>query len=378
MTNAVLFEEGNRDSTEFVRVGETNYQFLNRSDRPGTPIIRSHLNSWFSLLPENTKSNFLARFKVENNFAGAFYELFLLGLFTSMDFIVEVEPLTQENKRIPDFLLHKDQSQIIVEATTNKYSFSEEVSHFNIRKQIIEELNQLDLKNIRLLINKLVVYVDSKPSIKTLKRRLQDHCNNIDLQRFTDFGLPTTEGYEFTYDEEQKFVFSTSFYLDKSGRGQLGRTVFSDSYDIGKDETAIKLASSIEEKKTRYGKMHHPYIICVNFPKTIPNPNDLFSMLFSSDLGIKSEANRRSGFAFKDSPKNKSLSALIVSFVVPYNMGNPQFWLFKNPIADLPVNNDQFPIDTYEFKEGKICFNPAQICFSELLDIPESLPPDEP
>ena len=373
MTDAVLFEEGNRDSTDIKRVGETNYQFLNRSDRPEARIIKSHLNSWFSLLPEKAKSNFLTRFKKKNNFAGAFYELFLLGLFTNMSFTVEVDPVIQGIKKIPDFLLSIDQNQIIVEATTNKYNSSEEVTHFNIRKQIVEELNQLDLKNIRLLINKLVVFVDSKPSIKELKRLLQEHCNNFDLQKFNDYGFPTTKDYEFTYDEEQKFVICTSFYLDKSGRGQLGRTVFSDSYDIGKDETAKKLTSSVEDKKTRYGKMLHPYIICVNFPKTIPNPNDLFSMLFSSDIGIKSEANRRSGFAFKDSPNNKSLSALIVSFVVPYNMGNPQVWLFKNPIADLPVDGDLFPFDTYEFKEGKICFTPAQVNFSELLDIPESL-----
>lgn len=353
MTNQVLFEEGFRESTEFKRIGETDYQYLDRSSRPGTPIIRSLLNSWFSLYPENAKPNFLARIKSKKNFAGAFYELFLLGLFTSMGFFVEVEPLTQENKRIPDFLLHKDQWQIIAEATSNKYSVSEQVAHFNIRKQIIEELNQLDLNNIRLIINKLIVYSDSKPSTKSLKKRLQDHCNNLDSQSFTDFGLLVTKELDFTYEEKGNFSFSTSFYLDISGSRKLRRTVFSDSYDIGKDETNVKLSSSIKEKKTRYGNMDRPYIICVNFPNTIPNPDDLFFMLFPSDLGIKSEANWCSEFAFKNSPRNTSLSAIIVSFVMPINMGNPQIWLFKNPKADFPVDDYLFPFNIYEIKEGK-------------------------
>lgn len=372
MTNAVLFEEGCRDSTEFVRVGETNYQFLNRFDRPGTPVIRSHLNSWFSLLPENAKSTFLARFKAENNFPGAFYELFLLGLFTSMGFTIKVEPVMQKSTKLPDFLLLKGQNQIIVEATANNYDITEKGPNYNIRHQIVDDLNQLDLNNIHLLINNLDVFVDKKPSIKVLKRQLQECSKNIDLSRFTPNGFCFSVDNKFTYRDEH-ISLSASFFLDRSGKPQLRRTVFGDSFDLGIDETAMKLARSIEAKKAKYGELHIPFIICVNFPKTIPNPNDLFSMLFASDFGINTEASRRSGFAFNDSPNNKSLSALIVSYVVPYNMGNPQFWLIKNPIADLPVDNNLFPFDTYEFKEGKICFSPSRINFSELLDIPESL-----
>jgi hypothetical protein len=370
MIKMSLFDESDQDRIDFKRIGPIDYQFLDRTNQTGASIIRSRLNSWFSLLCDEMKPKFLARIKAEKNFAGAFFELFLLGLFNNLGFNVEPEPTLQNNPKIPDFCLRRGRNQIFVEATTNNYDISETCPHFNIRKQIIEELNQLDLKHIKLQINRLDVFVDVKPSIKPLKRQLQDYCHNLDLQMFNTYGFPINQDYVFSYkDEGNRFIFSTSFYLDMRVKNQQGGTVFIDSYDIGVDETNAKLLRSIEAKKSKYGELKKPYIICVNFTRTMPSPNNFLSMLFSPDTGENPISGQHSIFSFDKNPENKSLSGLIVSFVGPFNMYNPPFYLFKNPDADLSIDGDLFPFDTFEIKEGNICFTPAQIKFSELLDI---------
>lgn len=372
MTSSNLFEEGIRESTDPKRIGETVYQFLDRSARPGMSTIRSTLNSWFLLLPDDLKGVYLSRFKAKRNFEGAFYELFLLGLFKKMGFRVTLDPITGKNSKVPDFLLCKEQEKIYVEATRNEYSSTSKVPRFKIREQIIEELNNLDLGDLRLLINELRVFVDQKPSIKELKLQLNDHCKKINLLGYADNSFVISDDDLFPYQDENIFI-SASFYVKRNYKAQSKKTVVGDSYDIGADETACQLKNSIEAKKSKYGKLQKPYIICVNFPRMMLDKNEILSVYEPLQRKGKEINGKLPRSLFSESPSNNSISALIVSFVLPFNMSNPQFWILKNPNADFPIDSNQFCFDTYEYKEGTLVFTPAQISFSELIGISESL-----
>jgi hypothetical protein len=286
-----------------------------------------------------------------------------------MGFGVELEPNLGISRKIPDFLLTKSNDQIIVEATTNQYSLTSKVPNFNIRTQIVDELNDLELGDLRLLIYDLRLFVTQKPSINGLKKQLIDHCKEIDLNVHTNHSFVDSENDRFPY-EDGNLSFNTSFFVDKKTKTQSRKTVYADSYDIGIDETVKELNKSVKIKKSRYGEFHKPFIICVNFPYMMLDQDEILSIIGPSERHRSGFVGKRPRLSALDNLIDNSISALFISFVTPFNISDPQFWFIKNPNADSPIGSDKFPIDTYENESGGFVFKPAQISISELLSIP--------
>lgn len=371
MSSIKLFEDWARQSKNFKRTNESEFSYIDRSNRSQIAVIRTSLNLWFSFLPEKSKNDFKSRFNAEKNFDGVFYELFLYFLFRKLCFKVEIEPRLDGNKNKPDFLLTKNNNQIVVEATTNKYSLTSTIPNFKIRQQVIEELNKLDLADLRLLIYNLKLFVNRKPSIKKLKTLLITHCKQIDLSDRSKHSIMDSQNDIFTYEDEFLY-FSTAFYYYKKDQTQVKKTIFSDSYEIGIDETIKQLNKSIKYKKSKYGSMEKPYIICVNFPHENLDNDEILSLMRPLDRHGRGIYCKSPGLSTLENLIDKSISAIFISFVTPYNISDPQFWFIKNPHANFPIENEKFTLDSYEYENKTFIFKPAQITISELLNLPFS------
>ncbi len=354
MTGSILFEAGQRKSIDPKDLGETYFDYINRSARPEIAAVRSIMNSWFSLRPDELKDEFLSRLKAENNFNGAFFESFLFGLFTKLGFSIELDPKTGVNSKIPDFLLCNGQHQIIVEATSNEYSLESRIPNFKIRKQIVEELNDLNLGPIRLLILDLKVLAAQKPSVRELKRKLVNHCKAIGLLGYADNTFLISDDQRFTYSNSDIF-FCASFFVSKEDVEHKRKNVLIDSYDLVIDETTIQLIRSIAKKKSKYGNLSKPYLICVNFPRVNLAEEDVLSCLTRSE--ICSSAKSQQSVVFDRSPTSKLISALFISSIVPENITHPQYWFIKNPYAEFPISHSQIPLDAFEYINNEWIFH---------------------
>ena len=369
MSQITLFEEWERQSEEYQRVGESDFCFLDRSNRPKIAEIRSTLNYWFSLLPEEAKKDFKRRFMTDHNFAGVFYELFLFILFKKMCFDIEFEPKLEGKSKKPDFLLTKKGSQIVVEATTNEHSTTSRITNIKIRQQVVCELNKLDLGDLRLLIYDLKLFVDQTPSINYLKKLLLEHCKKIDLTEYSNHSIIDSDTERFTYQDEH-LSFTTAFFVDMKKENQVKRTVCCDSYDFRIDETIKEINKSIKNKKNRYGKFRKPYIICVNFPRENLDQEEVLSLLRPLDLHKHGIYCKSRGLSALENIIDPSISAIFISFVIPYNIADPQFWFIKNPQACFPIEPQLFMLDSYEYDNDNFVFKVVPTTISEVLHNP--------
>lgn len=371
MSSVTLFDERERQSNDFKRDDESEFSFLDRSDRPKVAEIRSTLNYWFSLLPEEKKNNFKSRLKAKpkHNFLGAFYELFLFQLFVRMGFDVVIEPKLEKSDKTPDFLLTKSKDTIFVEATTNEYSFTSDIPNFTIRQQVTSELDKLDLGDFRLLIYDLKVSVNQTPSMNALKKELLEHCKKIDLTKHSNHSILDSTDERFCY-EDKILHFSTAFFIEKENKSQGKRTVFGDSFDFVIDRTIENINKSIGNKKSKYGKLNKPYIICVNFPYENVHEDQISLLMRSLDMHKQGIYCKSPGLSMLENIINHSVSAVLISFLTPCNIHAPQYWFIKNPQADFPIGTQLFMLDSYEHDKDNFVFKIAPTTISEVLRNP--------
>lgn len=369
MSPITLFEEWERQSKEYKRVEESDFCFLDRSNRPKIAEIRSTLNYWFSLLPEEAKNDFKRRFMADHNFNGVFYELFLFILFKKMCFDIEIEPNLEGKSKKPDFLLTKNGGQIVVEATTNEHSLTSRIPNIKIRQHVVGELNKLDLGDLRLLIYDLKLFVGQTLSINYLKKLLLEHCKKIELTKYSNHSIIDSETERFTHQDEY-LSFTTAFFVDNGKENQVKRTIYCDSYDFRIDETIKEINKSIKYKKTRYGKFTKPYIICVNFPRENLDQEEILSLLRPTSMHKHGIYCKSPGLSTLENLIDNSISAIFISFVTPYNIDDPQFWFIKNPQACFPIGPQLFMLDSYEYDNDNFVFKVAPTTISEVLQNP--------
>jgi len=81
MSSIKLFQEWERQSKDHIRLNESEFSYLDRSDRPKIAEIRSTLNILVFISTGAIKKSSKAEFMAKDNFDGVFYELFLSYLF---------------------------------------------------------------------------------------------------------------------------------------------------------------------------------------------------------------------------------------------------------------------------------------------------------
>ena len=368
MSPMKLFEECHREFLEKRSHGESIYSYINRSVRPEIIKIRMLLNSWFSLLPDEQKESYYSRLTKIKNFNGAFYEMFLLALFNRAGFIIEIEPKLDTSLKQPDFLLNKNRHCVIVEATTNECSLTSTITNFSIREQVVGELNDLDLHHMKLLIYDLRILVKQKPSIKLLKSELVKHCREIESTEYADHTFLTSDEHVFSY-LDRDVIFQCAFFIDSTPKSQVRKTVYADSYDIKIDPIVKQLNKSVKTKKSRYGKLEKPFVICVNFPNRPLDQDEIFSIMNPNERRDAGFIGKRPDLSKFGGMINDSISALFISHVTPFNLHDPQYWFIKNPNAEYPINNLFLQIDFFEVEGAYFVSKASNISISEMMGI---------
>lgn len=173
-----LFDDIEREPATSMSNRYSAFVAVNQDGSPGEQDRRDKLESWFRKFPSDWQSDLRGRFRSELHDAheGAFFELFLHELLTSMGFKVEVHPTLPDSDDRPDFLVCDGSKCFYLEATTTGRR-SGPFTLRNTEQEIIEELQELTSSDFNLLIE-----ITGELSQSIRKAPLRSRFNKLLLQ----------------------------------------------------------------------------------------------------------------------------------------------------------------------------------------------------
>ena len=99
---------------------ETQFAYLNRSNRPVAERVRKLIDEWVAEYPESHRKNLIGRFRsvIDDAHRSAFFELFLHHLAVARGCnVLAIEPQLEDTDKTPDFLLENaNQERFYLEA----------------------------------------------------------------------------------------------------------------------------------------------------------------------------------------------------------------------------------------------------------------------
>jgi len=262
------------DSIDWVDTGpakhsEPSFEYLNRSGRPAAHETRNLLDKWFDRFPDNAGAELRARFRSPNDHQhfGAFFELYLHELLSSLGFTVELHPtLSKAETTHPDYLVLRSGKKVFyVEATITGVSEAEAAA--KARESVVyDALDRMRSPNFFILIRvrgSPTTPPDAKAMRRFLKRKLRDLDPDEMASRLQSGGLSALPAWPFEH-EGWRLTFQP---IPKSSdlRGKPGiRPVGMIVYPVRAIAPHVGIRNSIRSKATKYGDLDLPFIVAVN------------------------------------------------------------------------------------------------------------------
>jgi hypothetical protein len=113
-----LFDDFDREDPAPGRPGEDSFTFLNRVNTPLWAEVRRLLEEWFGHYPADHAGELRNGFRsgLPGSHWGAWWELYLHELFSSLGYELEIHPTLPDSTKRPDFKLTRDGSSLYLEA----------------------------------------------------------------------------------------------------------------------------------------------------------------------------------------------------------------------------------------------------------------------
>ncbi len=148
----MLFDDMERVHDGPADVGETEFEFLNRSSLVEATEAREKIEELLAHYPPEGLTHLLARLRSDNqNFHGALFELVLYSAFLRLGCHVELSDIDESAKR-PDFLIQSGDDRCYVEATVvDPKEGSLESNVFE--RDVLAKLETLERKGLGLFVD---------------------------------------------------------------------------------------------------------------------------------------------------------------------------------------------------------------------------------
>lgn len=358
-----LFHTFEREYMGPSEFSESNYHYLNRSARPEFACIRQILQLWFDNYNAREDKRFemykLLRSDLDEDHLTAFFELYLYQLFTRLGFTVVVEPEWPVNS--PDFLLSLPTGEeILLEAT----SVFTELDFGVARKR---ENKVLDEINKRLKFPEYFLHMQlnggptGEPPYGKICKFLRKELSKLDPIQVERAAVETqNKGFDrlpripWQHDSWDIEFFVIPVKPEARGKSNH-RIIGSRSYGFFNSDLHHSLKSKIRSKASRYGELHIPYIVAINFLSSFLDDDDVLDALFGkeqliisidtdeTDLQRKLDGMWMGVSDGKVIGKNKRMSGLLLfKNLYPHtvHVSNPILW--HHPYAYYPLNLDQW------------------------------------
>lgn len=341
-----LFDQRARSDSTPIALGESQWEFIDRSARAEVAPVRALLNTWFAAYPEPHRGGLLGqlRSRAESQFRAAFWELYLHAALSASGLTAEVHPTVPNRTTRPDFLVQGPKGSFYLEARVTAPS-QEEVAHRNRTGSIYEALNRLDSPNFFLYVQ---VEEPGTVSLNTrkLRPRLLEWLAGLDpdvvLEEMYDEDVSSPDPRPAGLSRLPRFPWVDNgwrieFRAWPKGRlrGKAGvRPVgIPGGVQVGFVDDRSSLKHALEDKVTRYGELDFPYVIAILVSSHTIDQTDLADVIYGTSVTVVSadrslvEFRRRDGVWAKEGA-HAVAAVVTVTDLQPWTVGrlSPTFW----------------------------------------------------
>lgn len=367
----MIFQDIPRTDSRNKQYSESDYEYLNRSDRDESECIRCTLNAWFKKYPDNEKQDLIARIKSRDNYQhySATFELYLHELLLNLGYEIDVHPQTNNCKNTcPDFLVTDSEGfQFYIEAVQSSDINKHERSGENRLNVVFDSINKITSYNYFLEID----YEDlppSSPSGKKLRTELEKWLNSLDYNEacsnLKDDDFSKLPKYTFTH-EGWKALFTAIPRSAEKRETPLDNVIGMLSPGARWLSTWETIRDTLVAKGKHYGALDLPLIIAVNANVFHLDRISIMEALFGQEQFIFNRNTKTEGPEMRRSPNGlwqgpkgiryKRISGILIGFgIKPWTFGVREMTLYKNPWAYNALKGRVFSMPFAEADEGKM------------------------
>lgn len=272
---------------------ETEFEYLQTSDRPEMARARELMNHWFADYPDEHKQELQSRFKSGPlECASPFFELLLHALFVALGATVEVHPAIGANGVVgtgkrPDFLVSlKSGYAFYLEArVATGLSVAEAGAETRLHKLKRDVNARLKTTDYFLIVEERDIG-PSQPSATALATLLDLHLQSLDpravISAASDVGARAALAFPWRWDGWDLVFHPFPRKADASppSCGSIAGSMAPPRFTRAHED----IRTAVARKTSRYGTLDLPFVIAVNAMDFAAGPDDFVDALYGREI----------------------------------------------------------------------------------------------
>ena len=382
-TTIALFDDKDRDYTKPALRAESAYSFYDRTSLTGFTHLRQMLQRWVDRLPPDKQKDIVGRMrhkgsgspKEEQNFNGAFFELFLHEFLNGTGGYTVVEP--KIGHLTPDFGITETglggtQINYVVEATDiNVVSGTDLDSHWNERRAL-DILDEIQSPDYRLWVRTEGI-LNSTPRSRDLKHPFEEMIRTADYDDINAkaelYGLHEQFMPMATFRHGDWRITGRLEPVPRQRRPRKGRFIGAGPAKGGTVGAAGKTKARLYDKAKQYKEVDNLIIALRGdwWMEREPVAEALFGsrayMFYrptdpndTRPLPPPSNVQKPDGFWFNTSgPQNENVIGIAVFHSLhPHNIDRATATFYGNPYTKQPLPTWAKEVAHAEYSDGKV------------------------
>jgi len=179
MKKCTLFDAPTSPTRKSYRTGENVFKYWENCINDDVIKAKEYLEMWFANYPQEHRKRLKEDFR--NKFADAWYELFIHQLFYLQGFHMQIHPEVPNSSKRPDFLATKKGYSCYIEVKVITGLSERERGLETIRELVIDKLQQLNLPNHLLSLDKVELKGVAVPSLRKISRWIEKKIGEINV-----------------------------------------------------------------------------------------------------------------------------------------------------------------------------------------------------
>ena len=383
MASAVtLFDDKERSCTRPALRAESTYSYYDRSSLTGYAHLRQMLQRWVDRLPANKQRDIIGRMRhkgrgsarEEQDFNGAFFELFLHEFLNGTGGYTEVEP--RIGRRTPDFRVTETgpdgtRFHYVMEGTDINVVSATQLDSNWIERRAIDVLDEIQSPDYRLWVE-TEGDLDRMPRSRDLKRPFEKLAEAGDYEKLrATMELHGPSPHVMPSDVFRYRGWSVTGHLvpvSERNRGKKGRFVCAGPGGGGAYDAIGKAKTRLYDKAKRYRDVDN-LIIALRSDWWLEH-EDVSEALFGrmamawyesrdpSDawLSPSRPVQKRDGFWFNASgPQNGNVIGVVVFHsLCPHSVDRATAVFYANPYSDKPLPSWSKALTHVNYRGGQV------------------------
>ena len=336
MENHRLFGEPTNPTKKSYSTGENQFIYWENCVADDVIKAKGYLEEWFANYPQEHRKRLKDDFY--HKFSDAWYELFIHQLFYLQGFELQVHPELPNSTKRPDFLATKKGYSCYIEAKVITGFSDREQGLETIRETVIDRLQQLNLPNHLLSLDKIEFKGDGVPSLRKIIKWIEKKVGEINVPEITSES-------DFSNRDVLRFENDRIIILIRILSSNVKSIVleeFEDNRPIGLINYEVELIEgsdkaiqdAFKSKAIRYGELDKPYLMCFNLNNWKLDLHHDVNRALLNNIGTEK------GFWAVSPPKYKRVSAVLFTKAQPSDWINYKHRLILNPAPNFVYHFD--------------------------------------